>query len=176
MTINHQTHQYRRHQKFNNCENSLNSKHCKRERLFSNWCRSVSNWSVRRMHVLKHRCVLTLALSVRRISYIYLFICLFVCLFLFRSNQTKSWATYFYFLFAPYFSTAFWCCAPLGKNTTTTTAESRITGAFGFLRRLLIHGEWTSWPNIGKHQFGTTGILLLLALHTIATAHSHFYF
>lgn len=95
MTINHQTHHYQRHRKFNICEISLSSKRCKRERLFSNWCRFVSNWSAKRMHVLKHRCVLILVLFIQRISHhkilmLVSFGCLFVFFFSSPSARIKS--------------------------------------------------------------------------------------
>lgn len=170
MTINHRTHHYQRHRKFNICGISLSSKHCKRERLYSNWCRFVSNWSAKRMHVLKHRCVLILALFIHRISYACSFVCLFVYLFLFGLESNKIMCYVFFFFALPvsvpvpvYIRPSFSkCCEPLGKNATITTAESRVTGAFGFSRRLHIHGKWTGWPNIGKHKLGTTGILMLL--------------
>lgn len=153
MAINHQTRHYRRHRKFSICEISLSSKRCKRERLFSNWCRFVSNWSAKRMHVLKHRCVLILVLVIQRISHLEIFMlvsfgCLFVCSFLLLLDSNLIRLTYF--SFRPEFTTpVFKCCAPLGKNAAITTAKSRVTGAFGFSGWL--HGKWTSWPNIGEH-------------------------
>lgn len=143
MTINHQTHHYQRHRKFNICEISLSSKRCKRERLFSNWCRFVSNWSAKRMHVLKHRCVLILVSFIQRISHHkILMLVSFGCLFVFFSLLLLLESNLIFRLF-------FKCCVPLGKNAAITTAKSRVTGAFGFSRRL--HGKRTSWPNIGEH-------------------------
>lgn len=91
---------------------------------------------------------------------------LFVFILL-ESNQITVCHSFSSLLVAPYAPSCLGVVQSVGKDAAITTAESGTIGAFGFFGRLHVHGKRTGWPNIGKHQLGTTGIIAA----GVATAH-----